>query len=244
MQLLPWPTVESLNCISLEPNKYEEVQVNEELDQEKEDEEVAYEGRNGCEVCGEEILDEPKASLLVFTKIPHEHTHCPVRSETYGNVAGTLFPPDINTLHWKATTLPQSPIITTHLLPLKTQIQEHKNNDFALLRHENRDELRQEQEDEEDNEDTDNVNFFSVTLGGQNSEEQDETEKEKKVNVKHMKPDKTLIVLRPPKPAVEFQHIFERPEKNISNSEELEDDNTEELEETFTGYMTRKPAFL
>lgn len=239
MQLLPWPTVESLHCISLEPNKYEEVQVNEELDQEKEDEEVTYERRKGCEdvVCGEEILEDPNSSLIVITEIQHEHTHCLVRSETYGNVARTLLAPDMIKVHLKTTTLPQtsSQIITTHLLSIKTPIQELKKNDLALLRHKKGNELSHEQEDEED---TDNVNFSSLTLGGQNLE-QDETEKEEKVNVKSMKPDIPLIVLRPTKPVAEFQSIyFQSTDEHISYSEEVEDENMEE-EETFTGYMMR-----
>ncbi|KAF4086709.1 hypothetical protein AMELA_G00087420 [Ameiurus melas] len=243
VQLFIWPSVESFHkmCILLEPNTYKDVQVNNEVDQEKTDEEVAYEGRRGCEEieCCEEISEETKSSIPCSPEIPHEHTHNSV-TETYPHVPRTflkenMLTPDMIRLKWEATT-PQTigQIHTTHFLPLKTPIQEIKKNGLALLGHKRGDELGQEEEEEEG---SDNVNFFSLTLGGQNSE-QEETE-ENMENVKLVKPEVPLFVLGPPKPAMNIQPTYsESTNKCISYSEEEDQEDFEE-EEAFSGYMMR-----
>lgn len=214
MQLVSLPSVESLKCILLEPNTHDAVQVNEDMDQEKEDEEVAYEGRKGCE----EISDE--------------HTHNLV-AETYTYVP--VSPPDMISLDLEATT-PQitSRIHTTHLFPLITPIQELKKKDLALLRHKRGDEFKQE-----DKEDSGDVNFFSLILGSQNSEQEEETEKEEEMeNVKKVKPEEPLFVLGPPQLAMDIQPMYSE-STNISYCEEEEEYDTEE-EEAFSGYMMRR----
>nr|UOI84937.1 cytokine receptor family member b2 [Ictalurus punctatus] len=242
VQLLTWPSVESLHkkCILLEHNTNEDVQVNEEVDQEKADEEVAYEGRRGCEQidCCEEISEETKSSIPGSPEIPYEHTHNSV-TETYPHVPGTFLKehtltPDMIRLNREATT-PQTTgqIRTTHFLPLKTPIQKIKKNDLALLRHKRGDEIGQEEEG------SDNVNFFSLTLGGQNSEQEEETE-ENMENVKQVKPEVPLFVFGPPKPAMNVQPTYsESTNKCISYSEEEDQEDTEE-EEAFCGYMMRR----
>ncbi|XP_026792981.3 uncharacterized protein LOC113540598 [Pangasianodon hypophthalmus] len=242
--LLRWPTVEFVKCVSLEPNIYKDVQVSEEVDREKEDEEVAYEGRRGCE----EISEESRSSLPSSPESQYEHP-CNPDTKTHTHVPGTFLKehtaPDKITRHWEATT-PQttSQTLTAHLLPLKTPIQELKKNDLALLRHKRGDELREEEEEEEEEEeveeeeeeeDSDNVNFFSLILGGQNSEQQEE----KMENVKKVQPEVPLFVLQPPKPAMDIQPTYtENTTKRISYSEEEEEEDMEE-EEAFSGYMIR-----
>lgn len=219
IHLLPWPTEESLKRISLEPSKYEEIQVNEDIDQENEDEEVAYERRKGFEeeMGCKEISEEP-----VSPEIQHEHTHNSV-TEPYAHVPGALFAPDMITPTPSQTT---SQILTTYPLPLKTPIQ---NNDFALLWHKRGDELGQEEGEEED---SDNVNFFSLTLGGQNSgqddiEKEDHIEDLKNINLL------SLFMFGPPNPATDIQPTHsESKDKHISYSEEEE-------EEDMDGYMLR-----
>ncbi|KAF5903288.1 interleukin-20 receptor subunit alpha-like isoform X1 [Clarias magur] len=77
--LLPLPSVDSLQCISVEPNAYKEVQVNEEVDQEKEDEVVAYEGRRACDdiSCPEDVSEETQSSLSSSSEVPYEPTRNP-----------------------------------------------------------------------------------------------------------------------------------------------------------------------
>lgn len=239
VQLLSWPTVESVKHISLEPNMYKEVQVNEDLEQEKQDEEVAYEGRNGCEevVCCEEISEEPKFSLAVYPETQHEHTHFTV-TETSTPVPETLLTPDI-TLPREATTHPQikSHILTTHLLPLKMSVQELKKNDLILFM---RGDALEQEEEEKDKEDSENVNFFSLTLRGHNSEQLDETANEEKMeDVNEMKPKIPLFVLASPNLAMEIQPTYsESTDKHISYSEGEEEEDTGE-EDAFSGYMMR-----
>lgn len=238
MQLL-CSSLENLKCILLEPNTCKNVQLIEEEDQEKEDEEVAYEKLRGCEevVLCEQITEETSSPPIRFPEIQFEHNHKP-STETYTNrkVLKEQTAPGIFALHWGVTS-PQttSQIITTHLFPLKTPIPELKKNDTNLLRYKKGDEPRHEEE-----EDSDDVNFFSLTLGGsQNAEQRDEAEEEKEQmeNVLKMKPKVPLCVLEPQKPAMDIQPTSsESTNKHVSYSEE--DEDTEE-EEAFSGYMMR-----
>ncbi|KAG7331524.1 hypothetical protein KOW79_005493 [Hemibagrus wyckioides] len=242
VQLL-WPSVENLKCILLEPNTYKNVQFIEEEDQEKEDEEVAYEKLRGCEevVLCEQISEETSSPLVRFPEIQLEHNHKP-STETYTNrnILKEKTAPGVFAPHWGVTS-PQttSQIITTHLFPLKTPIPELKKNDTNLLRYTKGDEPRHEEEED----DSDDVNFFSLTLGGgQNSEQRDEAEEEEEQmeNVLKMKPEVPLFVLEPPKPAMDIQPTSsESTNKPVSYSEEEEEEDTEE-EEAFSGYMMRR----
>lgn len=227
MQLLLLPTVESINCISLEPNAYDEL-INDEVDQEKEDEKVVYEGLGGCEevVCCEEISEDARSSLPVSPEIHHEQTNNSV-IETYTHFPGTFLKQQV------LTTTPQSTSqsLRTHLLSPKTPVQEIRKNNLASHWPKRGDELGQQEEG------SDNVNFFSLTLGRHHSEEQEETEKEEQVgNVKKVKTEVPLFVLESPKAAMDIQPTYsENTNTHISYSEE----DTEE-EEAFSGYMMRR----
>lgn len=234
VQLLALPTVESIKCISLGPNTYGDLQINEEVDQVKEDEEVAYEGLRGCEVvCCEKISEGTGSSLPFSPEIQHEQTNNSV-TEKYTLFCGTLLKEQM------LATTPQSTnqVLRTHLLPLETPIQENRKNNLALHWPKRGDELGQEKEEEE--EDSDNVNFFSLTLGSHHSEQQEETEKEEKMgNVKKVKTEVPLFVFEPPKPAMDIQPVYsESTNQHVSYSEEEEEEDTEE-EEAFSGYMMR-----
>ncbi|XP_027008315.2 uncharacterized protein LOC113646308 isoform X2 [Tachysurus fulvidraco] len=237
------PSVESLTSILLEPNTCRNVQVTEEADQEKEDEEVTYERLRGCEEveCCEEISKETKSSLPMIPEVQFECNH-ETCTKTYsdGNVLKeqTLAPDEIRP-HWEVTSPSDSQILTTHHLPLKKQIPEHKKNNSILLRYKTEDGHRQENEEKED---SDNVNFFSLILGGQRFEQRDEAEEEEQIDdVLKMKPEVPLFVLEPSKPAMDLQPTTssESTDKHISYSDEEEDEDTEE-EEEFSGYMMRK----
>ncbi|KAM9486017.1 uncharacterized protein Hap1MRO34_006203 [Clarias gariepinus] len=256
----PWlllqPSVESLYCISVEPKAYREVQVNEEVDQEKEDEVVAYEGRGGCEdvACPEEVSGETQSSLLSSPEAPYEPTRnpstetCPLDSITL--LKEHMLAPDMGTPHREETT-PQNTTHATHLLPL-TPTQELEKNDLALTRHQRGDDLKQE--DEEDEEDNDDVNFFSLTLGSQNSkQEKTETDENMENDVKLWKPEVPLIVLGPPEPLLDIQPIQDIQCSESTNcltsyseEEEEEQEDGMEEEEAFSGYMMRekKNTFL
>ncbi|KAK3543342.1 hypothetical protein QTP70_018064 [Hemibagrus guttatus] len=238
------PSVENLKCISLEPNTYKIVQFNEE-DQEKEDEEVAYERLRGCEevVFCEQISEETSSSLSRVPEIQLKHNHKPsTETCTNRNFLKEQTAPGLFAPHWEATSFQTTrQIITTHLFPLKTPISKLKMSDTKLLRYKKGDEPRHEEEEEEE-EDSDNVNFFSLTLGGdQNSEQRDEAEEEEEQmeNMLKVKPEVPLFVFEPPKPAMDIQPTSsEHTNKHISSSEEEEEEDTEE-EDTFSGYMMR-----
>lgn len=240
MQLF-WPSVESLTSFSLESNTFRNVQVTEEADQEKEDEEVTYERLRGCEnveYC-EEISKETKSSLPKIPEVQFECNH-KTCTKTYsgGNVLKeqTLAPDEIRP-HWEVTSpQPTSQILTTHHLPLKKQIPKHKKGNSILLGYKTEDGYIQEKDEKED---SDNVNFFSLILGGQHLEQRDEAE-EQMDDVIKVKPEVPLFVLEPSKPAMDLQPTMssESTDKHISYSDEEEDEDTEE-EEAFSGYMMR-----
>ncbi|KAI5628532.1 hypothetical protein C0J50_3022 [Silurus asotus] len=222
VRIFSWPSVESLHHVSLDSNTCEDVPLNEEVDQEKEDEEVVYEGHRRCG----EIIEERNSS---FPSSPEFYTP-DAAIETLEELFKT---PDLITLHCEETAL-QNPsgILTAHVSP--PPVHDMDNNDSALLGHKNEDELRQEKE-VEDMDDMDHVNFFSVTLGGHISEQQNESEEEEDIETGNdVKP---LCMLGPPEPAMNFQPTYSEPtDKHISYSEDEED---EAEEEAFSGYMMR-----
>ncbi|KAF7709863.1 interferon alpha/beta receptor 2-like [Silurus meridionalis] len=222
VRIFSWPSVESLHHVSLDSKTCEDVPLNEEVDQEREDKEVVYEGHRHC---GEII----KKTNSYFPSSPEFHTPDPA-IETLEELFKT---PDLITLHCEETAL-QNPsgILTAHVSP--PPVHDMDKNDSALLGHKKEDELRQEEE-VEDMDDMDHVNFFSLTLRGHNSEQQNESEKEEDIETGN--DEKPLCMLGPPEPAMNFQPTYSEPtDKHISYSEDEED---EDEEEAFSGYMMR-----
>lgn len=215
MQLFSLPTAESLNCIYLELNTNEDVHVSEDVDPEKD---AGYEIRNGCEELSEEDTQNPARETYNCVPVSTRHDN------------NFRFAPD-----WTTTSQNTSPILTTNLHAL-TPIKDLRKDSTSLML-KRKMELEQEEKEEDHQEDSDDVNFFSLTLGGRNSELQGEEEESTENDGDKMSTE--IPVLEPPELTIDIQPVYsEQTNKLISYSEEDEEEDTDE-EEAFSGYMMR-----
>ncbi|TSM60582.1 Interferon alpha/beta receptor 2 [Bagarius yarrelli] len=227
VQLL-WPAVESLTCVSLELDTHKNVQVNkdadhEEEEEEEEEEEVMYERLGGCQDAScEEVLEETSSSLSSSPENQFKLNHMP----------GTETRSDVIIPHREATP-PQhgSPIFKTHSIALTTPIPQLKKNPPSLIWS-----TRGDRHGLEEDKDSDDVNFFSLTLGGQNFVQQEKAKEEEQTE--NVKLEKNLFVLETRKPFLVQPSSSGSTRRHVSYSEDDEEEDTDEAD-AFSGYMMR-----
>lgn len=225
VKVLKLSTDDVVRCVSLDTNQATDEEVkDDETDPEKEDEQVAYERRQGCEQfssqegVSEVMLDrgnsktQYKSENNLFTE---SHT---ARSQNLQKG------PELAQLDWhpKSTTT----IISTPSKPLESN--NRLNNPDILTVTTGNTERPKEQEKSEVN-----VNLFSLTLRGQREEQQEETVEEN--NIIHLPKNEPLV------PSCSLSRVKTTTDEQTSNryflpSDEEED---EEEEEDYLGYMRR-----
>ncbi|XP_062861477.1 interferon alpha/beta receptor 2-like [Trichomycterus rosablanca] len=235
VQVLVLPTVEFITCVSLETNPASitaEEEKDEETDQEKEDELVAYEKRHGCEqvACHEEHSEAVLAQ--VTPEIQHKDNSKPLTE--FSTPESQIFQkePVLAQHDWQLKP-PKSTNSIISSLPIPLETKNHQNN-LDILKVTRGENERQKEQDESEV----NVNLFSLTLRGQREEQQEEVEEEKNlIHVQKIEPLVPLFSLKLGKTTTDEQPtVSQTSNRHFLSSEEDED---EEEEEDYSGYMKR-----